>query len=65
MRALVLFTTVLFSTAVSTNEIALGRPGIDNVFIWENPDAQSEAYKLTAVGKSSGCRGVIAVEDVW
>jgi len=35
---------------VAAKEISLGRSGTDNVFVWKDSDAQSEAYKLIQAG---------------
>lgn len=40
----------LVSTAAWAQEITLGRQGTENIFVWKDSDAQSEAFKLISAG---------------
>lgn len=46
MIGLILLATALFSGAAAAQEVTLGRSGSDNVFVWRDSAAQSEAFKL-------------------
>ncbi|MCZ8180344.1 MAG: hypothetical protein O9309_15075 [Rhizobium sp.] len=104
MRLAVFVAVMILANQAEAAEVVLGRSGSENVFVWNDSDAHSEAIKLVDAGvhrtnpmllmrllacivptgtraiitdagfashtilitsgDDSGCRGVIAMEDV-
>ena len=48
--ALVASIVMLVASPAAAQEVILGRTGSDNVFVWKDSDAQSEAFKLIQAG---------------
>lgn len=50
MKMAVLAGAVLFALPVHAAEVTLGRGGANNVFVWRDSDAHSEAISLISAG---------------
>lgn len=48
--ALVASIAMLVASPAAAQEVILGRTGSENVFVWKDSDAQSEAFKLIQAG---------------
>lgn len=48
--ALVASVAMMVASPAAAQEVTLGRSGSENVFVWKDSDAQSEAFKLIQAG---------------
>lgn len=45
MRSILFLAFIILCGPVAAQEIALGRPGVDNVFVWKDREAQKRAVE--------------------